>query len=147
MHALLDNGAHIRVFRGNREAPERAMDAEAAAITVELLLHLICEARPVTIENFGPEEILDLKVTLLFEDPVLVHAQAGERDGAAKDGQRFGGVHGTLDQLAGVGKGVVGQQKRRSGRGGMFVVVPPISVQREVSRPIIRRGSTSSWLT
>ncbi len=144
---FFNNGTHIRVLRGDGKAPERPVNAEAATITVEFLLHFSREARPVTIENFGPEEILDFKVTLLVEDPFLMHAQSGERDGAAKDGERFAAFMGASISWQAEGKQGNCQQKRRSGRGGMFVVVPPISVQREVSSPIISRGSTSSWFT
>ena len=54
------------------EAPERAVDAEAAGMAREHLLDFGSRRAPVAVEQIGAEEILNFEIALPFEKPVAV---------------------------------------------------------------------------
>jgi len=83
-----DDGADIGIFRGDGEAPERAVNTEAAGMTVKKAFGPIGKRRPVAIQNLGVDEALQFEIAGLFEKPVAVKLEIIERHGGADDGKR-----------------------------------------------------------
>jgi hypothetical protein len=107
-----DDGADVRILRGDDEAPERAVDAEAAPIAVEKLLRVLGERLPVAVQHLGIDEALQFEIARLLEQPVAVDFETGKGHGGANDRKRgheyapvifetWDGRKGTAERAAG----------------------------------------------
>jgi hypothetical protein len=83
--ALGDDGTDQRVLAVDLETPERPVNSEPAAVTVEQFLDVIGDRTPIAIQRCGVEEILQFQVAMLLDDPAAIHGESLAVHGCADD--------------------------------------------------------------
>ncbi len=82
-----DDLAHLGFIAGDGEAPEGAVDAEAALVPVQKRPGFGGQARPVAVQHLGIDKGLQFQVARRFQQPVAVGGQAGVVKGGTKNGK------------------------------------------------------------
>jgi hypothetical protein len=70
------------------------MNTTTALVPVKQLVHFICYATPVAIQNFSINKVLQLKIARSFTQPVNMSGEAGAAKSGAKD-RKIGHVSGS----------------------------------------------------